>query len=86
MYLNKHNEMKSIEGLFLDKNQTISILAVFPVCLIGLLSICSTICTLISESQGLEKSRSASNLRKKYRSCKPGFFRSPPRKKARFIP
>ena len=58
------------------------------------------ICTLISENQGLEKSRSVSNLRKKIWSCKPGFFlvchldffqvyssfffRYRPRKKSRF--
>ena len=32
------------------------------------------ICTLISENQGLEKSRSASNLRKNSGPAKPGFF------------
>jgi hypothetical protein len=41
------------------------------------------ICTLISENQGLEKSRSVSNLRKI--SGNLDFFLGPPRKKARFI-
>ena len=45
------------------------------------------ICTLISENQGLEKSRSASNLRKISGPANLDFFsRFPPRKKARFIP
>ena len=45
------------------------------------------ICTLISENQGLEKSGSASNLRKISGPANMDFFsRSPPRKKARFIP
>jgi hypothetical protein len=39
------------------------------------------ICTLISENQGLEKSRSASNLRKILAPANLDFFcRSPPRK------
>jgi hypothetical protein len=42
---------------------------------------------LISENQGLEKSRSASNLRKISVLANLIYFsRSPPRKKARFIP
>ena len=41
------------------------------------------ICTLISENQGLEKSRSASNLRKISGPANLDFFsRSPPRKKS----
>ena len=39
------------------------------------------ICTLISENQGLEKSRSASNLRKISGPANLDYFRSPPRKK-----
>jgi hypothetical protein len=43
------------------------------------------ICTLISENLGLEKSRSDSNLRNISGPGNLDFFRSPPRKKARFI-
>ena len=51
------------------------------VTIVGLL-----ICTLISENQGLEKSRSVSNIRKISGPANLDFFsRSPPRKKARFI-
>ena len=43
------------------------------------------ICTLISENEGLEKSMSASNLRNISGPGNLDFFRSPSRKKARFI-
>ena len=41
--------------------------------------------TFISENPDLQKPRSVSYHEKNFRSCKPFFFRCPPRKKARFM-